>query len=120
MTNVTEKMAEFCEKIKFEILPEEVVKRAKLLILDTVGIIIRARHDAESTNSLISAVNKLDLNNGNCQVFSDKSKYVPSAAALINGTLAHSLDFDDTHAEASLHSSAPILAAAFAAAQMKN
>ena len=120
MTNVTEKMAEFCEKIKFEILPEEVVKRAKLLILDTVGIIIRARHDAESTKSLISAVNKLDLNNGNCQVFSDKSKYVPSAAALINGTLAHSLDFDDTHAEASLHSSAPILAAAFAAAQMKN
>ncbi len=120
MTNVTEKMAEFCEKIKFKILPEEVVKRAKLLILDTVGIIIRARHDAESTKSLISAVNKLDLNNGNCQVFSDKSKYVPSAAALINGTLAHSLDFDDTHAEASLHSSAPILAAAFAAAQMKN
>ena len=120
MTNVTEKMAEFCEKIKFEILPEGVVKRTKLLILDTVGIIIRARHDAESTKSLISAVNKLDLNNGDCQVFSDKSKYVPSAAALINGTLAHSLDFDDTHAEASLHSSAPILAAAFAAAQMKN
>ena len=120
MINVTEKMAEFCEKIKFKILPEEVVKRAKLLILDTVGIIIRARHDAESTKSLISAVNKLDLNNGYCQVFSDKSKYVPSAAALINGTLAHSLDFDDTHAEASLHSSAPILAAAFAAAQMKN
>ena len=50
----------------------------------------------------------------------NKNKYVPSAAALINGTLAHSLDFDDTHAEASLHSSAPILAAAFAAAQMKN
>ncbi len=120
MTNVTEKMAGFCEKMKFEILPNEVVKRAKLLILDTVGIIIRARHDAESTKSLISAVNKLDLNNGNCQVFSDKNKYVPSAAALINGTLAHSLDFDDTHAEASLHSSAPILAAAFAAAEMKN
>ena len=120
MINLTEKMAEFCKDIKFEKLPNQVVKRAKLLILDTVGIIIRARHDAESTKSLISAVNKLDLNNGKCQVFSDKNKYVPSAAALINGTLAHSLDFDDTHAEASLHSSAPILAAAFAAAQMKN
>lgn len=120
MTNLTEKMAEFCENIKFEKLPNEVIKRVKLLILDTVGIIIRARHDAESTESLISAVNRLDLNNGNCHVFSDKNSYVPSAAALINGTLAHSLDFDDTHAEASLHSSAPILAAAFAAAQMKN
>ena len=120
MINLTEKMAEFCKDIKFEKLPNQVVKRAKLLILDTVGIIIRARHDAESTKSLISAVNKLDLNNGKCQVFSDTNRYVPSAAALINGTLAHSLDFDDTHAEASLHSSAPILAAAFAAAQMKN
>ena len=120
MTNLTEKMAEFCENIKFEKLPNEVIKRVKLLILDTLGIIIRARHDAESTESLISAVNRLDLNNGNCHVFSDKNSYVPSAAALINGTLAHSLDFDDTHAEASLHSSAPILAAAFAAAQMKN
>ena len=120
MINLTEKMAEFCKDIKFEKLPNQVVKRTKLLILDTVGIIIRARHDAESTKSLISAVNKLDLNNGKCQVFSDTNRYVPSAAALINGTLAHSLDFDDTHAEASLHSSAPILAAAFAAAQMKN
>ena len=60
MINVTEKMAGFCEKIKFEILPEAVVKSTKLLILDTVGIIIRARHDAECTKSLISAVNKLD------------------------------------------------------------
>jgi cell division inhibitor SulA len=36
----------------------------------------------------------------------DPTGYASSAAALINGTLAHSLDFDDTHAAASLHSSA--------------
>ena len=58
------------------------------------------------------------MSNGSCQVFSDNKSYSPSAAALLNGTLAHSLDFDDTHAEASLHSSAPILAAALAAAEM--
>ena len=86
--------------------------------MDTVGIIIRARHDAESTSSLVSAIDKLEMSNGSCQVFSDKKTYSPSAAALLNGTLAHSLDFDDTHAEASLHSSAPILSAALAAAQM--
>ena len=44
----------------------------------------------------------------------------PSGAAFVNGALGHSLDFDDTHAEASLHSSAPILSAALSAAQMKN
>ena len=115
---MTEKFAEFCEQLKYEDLSPEVIKRTKLLILDTVGIIIRARHDAESTSSLVSAIDKLEMSNGSCQVFSDKKTYSPSAAALLNGTLAHSLDFDDTHAEASLHSSAPILSAALAAAQM--
>ena len=118
MKNMTEKFAEFCEQLKYDDLSPEVVKRTKLLILDTVGIIIRARHDAESTSSLVSAIDKLEMSNGSCQVFSDKKTYSPSAAALLNGTLAHSLDFDDTHAEASLHSSAPILSAALAAAQM--
>jgi 2-methylcitrate dehydratase PrpD len=37
---------------------------------------------------------------------------------MLNGTLAHSLDFDDTHAPGSLHPSAPITPAAFAAAEM--
>ena len=118
MKNMTEKFAEFCEQLKYDDLSPEVIKRTKLLILDTVGIIIRARHDAESTSSLVSAIDKLEMSNGSCQVFSDKKTYSPSAAALLNGTLAHSLDFDDTHAEASLHSSAPILSAALAAAQM--
>ena len=118
MENMTEKFAEFCEELKYEDLSHDVIKRTKLLILDTVGIIIRARHDAESTSSLVSAIEKLEMANGSCQVFSDNKSYSPSAAALLNGTLAHSLDFDDTHAEASLHSSAPILAAALAAAEM--
>ena len=118
MENMTEKFADFCEQLRYEDLPHDVIKRTKLLILDTVGIIIRARHDAESTSSLVSAIEKLEMSNGSCQVFSDNNSYSPSAAALLNGTLAHSLDFDDTHAEASLHSSAPILAAALAAAEM--
>ena len=118
MENMTEKFANFCEELKYEDLPHDVIKRTKLLILDTVGIIIRARHDAESTSSLVSAIERLEMSNGSCQVFSDNKSYSPSAAALLNGTLAHSLDFDDTHAEASLHSSAPILAAALAAAEM--
>lgn len=118
MENMTEKFANFCEQLRYEDLPHDVIKRTKLLILDTVGIIIRARHDAESTSSLVSAIEKLEMSNGSCQVFSDNKSYSPSAAALLNGTLAHSLDFDDTHAEASLHSSAPILAAALAAAEM--
>lgn len=118
MGKITEQLATFVAELEFDDLPDEVTDRTKRLLLDLSGIIIRARNDAESTPSLISAVEKLGLANGNCSVLGDASRYAPTAAALINGTLAHSLDFDDTHAEGSIHSSAPIVPAAFAAAEM--
>jgi 2-methylcitrate dehydratase PrpD len=122
MTDITAKLAKFVAELDYDALPQDVVERTKLLILDTTGIIVRARHDAESTPSLISAVERLGLkgstSNVNCSVLGDDGAYAPTAAALINGTLAHSLDFDDTHAAASLHSSAPIVPAALAAAEM--
>lgn len=120
MTDITRILAAFAADLRYEHLPFEVTERAKRLILDVTGNIIRARHDAESTPSLISAVEKLGLVDGKCSVMGDSRSYAPTAAALINGTLAHSLDFDDTHAEGSIHSSAPIVPAALAAAEMND
>ncbi|MCH8239132.1 MAG: MmgE/PrpD family protein, partial [Proteobacteria bacterium] len=120
MTQITKRLAIFAADLRYEDLPPEIIARAKRLILDLSGIIIRARHDVESTPSLISAVERLGLTDGACSVMGDGRSYAPGAAALINGTLAHSLDFDDTHAEASLHSSAPIVPAALAAAEMSD
>lgn len=117
---ITKKLASFVADLRYEDLPPEIAERAKRLILDVTGNIIRARNDAESTPSLISSVNKLGLTEGKCSVMGDAQSYAPTAAALINGTLAHSLDFDDTHAEGSIHSSAPIVPAALAAAQMSD
>jgi len=115
---LTRQIAEFVAGLGFEDLPGEVVDRTKLLTLDITGNVVRARHAAESTPSLLAAVERLGLSGGECTVIGDDRRYVPPAAALINGTLAHSLDFDDTHAQASLHSSAPIVPAALAAAEM--
>ena len=117
---ITRELAEFVDGLQYEDLPTEVTERAKRLILDITGIIIRARNDAESTPSLMAAVEKLGLSGGKCSVMGDTASYAPTAAALINGTLAHSLDFDDTHAEGSIHSSAPIVPAALAAAEMND
>ncbi|GIF63648.1 MmgE/Prp family protein [Asanoa ishikariensis] len=45
---------------------------------------------------------------------------VPAAnAALVNGTLAHSLDFDDTHLPSVLHPSSPVVPAALAMAEAR-
>ena len=118
MAGVTEILAAFASDLEYEKLPASVVERTKMLVLDITGIMVRARHDAESTASLIRAISRLELNRGSCSVLGDTGSYTPAAAALINGTLAHSLDFDDTHAEGSLHSSAPIVPAALAAAEI--
>jgi len=120
MPGVTEKLATFTCDLEFQDLPAAVIERTKVLLLDITGIMVRARHDAESTASLIQAVSRLELNGGSCSVLGDHASYAPPAAALINGTMAHSLDFDDTHAEASLHSSAPIVPAALAAAEISS
>lgn len=118
MTGISRRLAEFAVNLGYADLPADVIERTKLLILDTAGIMVRARNDAESTPAMVRALEYLGLATGDCAVPGDAKTYAPSAAALLNGTLAHSLDFDDTHAEASLHSSAPIVPAALAAAEM--
>jgi 2-methylcitrate dehydratase PrpD len=115
----TRELAEFVAGISYEGLPVEVHERVKALALDTVGIMLRARHDAESSPSIISAARKLGFAGGACTVVGEPEGYIPAGAAMLNGTLAHSLDFDDTHAAGSLHPSAPILPAVFAAAELE-
>jgi len=118
MSDTTSTLAEFVAGLSYDTLPSDVAERTKLLVLDMVGIAVRSRHDAESTPALIAAAAQLGLTGGNATVIGDSGAYTPPGAALINGTLAHSLDFDDTHARGSIHPSAPIVPAAFAAAEM--
>ena len=53
---ITADLAQFTADIRLDRLPPEVVKRARFLVLDLVGNIVRARHDAESTASFLAAV----------------------------------------------------------------
>ncbi len=118
MTAITRQLAEFSAGISYDALPAEVRTRAKWLVTDMVGIALRARHEAESTPAVLAAVERLGLAQGNARVIGDERGYSPPGAAMVNGTLAHSLDFDDTHARGSIHPSAPIVPAAFAAAEL--
>lgn len=115
---ITTELATYCAGLKLADLPPEVVVRTRQLVLDLVANIVRARHDAESTPALLAAVQALGLGHGDCGVFGDAARYSPAGAALLNGALGHSLDFDDTHAAGSLHPGAPVIPAALAAAEM--
>jgi len=115
---ITAELSAFSADVSLAALPPQVVERARFLVLDLVGNIVRARHDAESTAPMLAAVRALGLSAGNSGVFGDCARYTPAGAALLNGALGHSLDFDDTHAAGSLHPGCPVISAALAAGEM--
>src|SRR6201988_4923140 len=119
MADETAKLAGYVADLKFEDIPPQVLERAKALTLDFLGSAIRARREAESTPSLLKMLEALALDGkGESTVFGDAKTWTPAVGALLNGALGHSLDFDDPHADPSLHASAPVVPAAFAVGEM--
>lgn len=116
--SVTRDLAAFAATLKAPALPDAVRARTRLLVLDLAGNILRAGREAESTPALLAAARALGLAGGTATVLGDAAAWTPAGAALVNGALAHSLDFDDTHAAASLHPGAPVIPAALAAAEL--
>ncbi|MGJ5077065.1 MmgE/PrpD family protein [Bradyrhizobium oligotrophicum] len=119
MAQETATLAAYVAALKYDDIPPEVLDRAKVLTLDFLGSAIRARREAESTPSVVKMLAALKLDAaGEATVFGDDRTWTPAVAALLNGTMGHSLDFDDTHADSSLHPSAPVVPAAFAVGEM--
>jgi 2-methylcitrate dehydratase PrpD len=114
MAQETATLASYVTRLKFEEIPPEVLRRAKVLTLDFLGSTIRARRDAASTPWLLKMLKGLSLDDkGDATVFGDSKTWTPAIAALLNGALGHFLDFDDTHADASLASERPDRASGF-------
>ncbi len=112
MATVSEVLAGFALGLRREDVPEDVVALAKGHLLDALGIAL-----ASSRMDFAVAVHGAaqTLGTGNESTAIGFGTRLPAAsAALVNGTLAHGLDFDDTHVEAVYHASAPALAAALA------
>ena len=119
MAHETATLAAYVVNLKYQDIPAEVLDRAKVLTLDFLGSAIRARREAESTPSMLKMLEALALDaKGESTVFRDSKTWTPAVAALLNGALGHSLDFDDTHADSSLHPSAPLSRAATAGVQV--
>ena len=112
---ITAALALFVADLRFKDLPDLTLTRAKALTLDLIGSMIRASLEADSTPSLMAALETMGLDGpGVATMAGSGRRLTPAVAALVNGMLGHSLDFDDTHADSSLHPSAPVVPAALA------
>jgi 2-methylcitrate dehydratase PrpD len=94
--------------------PADVVADAKLRLLDTLAVA-----SAAARLPIGSAVRRAAaaLGGGDAAALIGGGRSTAALAALVNGTLAHALDFDDTHAASVMHPSAPAVAVALAMAE---
>lgn len=91
--------------------PERVVETARMCLADWFGVAIGARD--EGAAQTVRKVADGWKSGGDAKLlFGGTSD--PAVAALVNGTLAHCLDFDDTHLDSVSHLSGPTWAATLA------
>src|SRR5207244_10348135 len=90
------RLADFTAALEFGALPDEVVASVRLRTLDILGIALAAS-TGETAPSVLGALEGWGAA-GDCTVFGSKHTAAVPLAILANGSLAHSLDFDDTHA----------------------
>lgn len=112
---LAQQIALFAADTTFDDLPTEVVESVKMRVLDTLGICVAA--SALDTSG--SARRWAEAQGGTAQASAvGVAELLPAnMAAFVNGVLAHSLDYDDTHLPSVLHPSASVVPAAIAACQ---
>ena len=109
---IAEELARRIGTITCNDLPPEALAWAKVGVLDTVGVTLAgAAEDAPRIVARVAA-----HSNGPALLFGSSRHVAPLDAALINGTAAHALDFDDCSDSMGGHPSAPVLPALFALA----
>jgi len=116
--NYTEELARFIVHASFEGFPREVIEVAKKCLLDWIGVALGAVEDP-GVRILKNAVLELGRKK-QASIMGYGSRTTIVHAALVNGMMAHTLDYDDAHSVARTHPSAPLIPALLAVAEHGN
>ena len=93
-------------------IPDRVLARTALCVEDTIGVAMAARKLDVGTAP--ARIVEETGGGGKASVWGTTMSATAEDAAFANGTAAHALDFDDTHAAAIMHASAVIVPPALA------
>lgn len=108
-------LAEYAVDQRATALPADVRHHAKRAIIDWFAALLPGGVLAPAT-SLADALRD-DVGHGASVLFPSGKRATARTAALINGTAAHTVEFDDIFRDAIYHPGAPVIAAALATAQ---
>ena len=110
----TQVLAEYVAKASFTDLPPEVILKAKGIVLDTLGCAIAGYTLASHEFHWIYDPAKEMGGNPESTVWLTGMKTSCPQAALVNGTLVHTVDFDDTHLGSIAHLGASVVSSVLA------
>lgn len=111
-------LAAWSAGLRFGDLPATVVADCRLRLLDTLGVALAAV--PMPIGIAVRNAGRALGGGSEATILGEGTRNSAANAALVNGTLAHAMDFDDTHNASVMHPSAPTVAAAFAAAEAVN
>lgn len=115
MSTLARRVVERWTALEATALPESVAEAARLHLLDAIGV------GLASAGSAIGAPYRAYAGRrtapGAASVFGRSDGAAPADAAMVNGGLIHSLEYDDTHTASIVHGSAVLAAAALAAGE---
>ena len=114
---LAQQLAAFASASTYDRLPTEVIDSVRGRVLDCLGICIAAT-SLDTSQAAIAWVGAQG-GAGEATAIGLPEKVPASQAAFVNGVLAHSLDYDDTHLPSVLHPSASVIPAALAVAQAR-
>ena len=114
-STLVQEVARFAVRVRGGEVKEEILRDARRRVTDIVGITLAASEMEPAR--IVGEVVEGWGGKGSASVVGRDGKYPAPSAALLNGTLAHALDYDDTHLPSVLHPSASVVPAALAAAE---
>lgn len=115
---IVQQLAAFATSVRAKGLPPELRDDAARRVLDVLGNSLAAT--AERPAAAVGALVREWGGTGRATAIGTGDRLPEPSAALLNGTLAHSLDFDDTHLPSVLHPSASVVPAALAVAESRS
>lgn len=113
-----QRLGDFSADVAWDNLPNDVRTRAAELTMDLLGVAIRG--SAEPSTAPVRAVVGGYASSSGSSGIGVAPRLVPAAAALLNGTAAHSIELDDVTRESSLHPGVTVIPAALAVAEHRD
>ncbi|MBI3709632.1 MAG: MmgE/PrpD family protein [Proteobacteria bacterium] len=111
------RIAAYARRERTRRLPEAVRHHAKRAVIDWFAALLAGGREAPA--ALLIRALAGEIGHGRAVLYPSARRATPLAAALINGTASHTVEFDDIFRDAIYHPGAPTIAAALAVAQAR-